>query len=197
MALGAIIAAGTTIYNAYNSYGAAGDQRDADEARADAIFGSSYLMEDAAILGFEAALDNAFLIREEADIVFDDYVYAANNKENEIENFVKSQKMSFIASGVETTGTPSLVMAEDLRKGYEESDRLIYKGARLRNLKYMQAAIMEKYAGAELEIGFGEAALTRESGEVMSNIADSNYSSSINNTIGSFISSSVDIYDRM
>lgn len=109
------------------------------------------------ITSFENSKAVAAAERSQAELAKLESGVEADRVAKENERFKKRQKMLFIKSGIDLTGSPLLVLEETQRESDKQVSAIRAKGTAQRALGFAQAQITENVGRAKLIGGFTQA----------------------------------------
>ena len=91
-------------------------------------------------MNIKASYTEANALREQGDLVYQDYQREANQVQNEANLYHETQVMQYTMAGVAIQGTPIHALQYTIQKSQEEVNSLLSRGARERDLAYQKAS---------------------------------------------------------
>jgi hypothetical protein len=82
-------------------------------------------------------------LREQGDLVYQDYQREANQVQRDANSYLQTQVMQYTMAGVAIQGTPIHALQDTIRKSQEEANLIRSRGARERDLAYQKASRMQ------------------------------------------------------
>jgi hypothetical protein len=91
---------------------------------------------------YDSSMQEAGLIRDEGDILYDEALRSADQEAEEGSRFQSTQKMKYLMSGVLLQGTPLLVLEDTAVKTKEKIEAIKERGLAQRRLAYTRANML-------------------------------------------------------